>query len=100
MDRVRFGAKTAGRGSRRAPVGRPYGPAVAVDGHAVGATPLPSLRRLRPIPNYAIGIGAAVDGLDSVRLRRASPLLPLSAGCLQCNADDDDQRSTPKSHET
>ena len=43
VDRVRFGAETARGGPWRASVGRPHGPAVAVDGHAVGAAPRPSL---------------------------------------------------------
>ena len=43
VDRVRLGAETARRRPRRASVGRPHGLAVAVDGHAVGAAPRPSL---------------------------------------------------------
>ena len=42
-----------------------------------------------PVPDDAIGIGAAVDGRNLVRLRGASPLLRLNAGHLQRNADDD-----------
>src|SRR4030095_11082597 len=78
VNRVRFGAETAGCRSRRASIGRPHRLAIAVDGHAVRATPGPSLGlEPRPVTNDAAPVGAAVDGLDFIRLRRASALLRL-----------------------
>ena len=92
VDRVRFGAETARGGPGRASVGRPHRLAIPVDGDAVGAAPRPCLQiQLCPIPDHAIGIGAAVDRLNFVGLRGASPLLRLNAGSLQRNPDDDDR---------
>ena len=69
VDRIGLGAETARRGPRRATVGRPYGLAILVDGHAVGAAPRPFLQReLRPIADDAIRIGAAVDRRNVLRL--------------------------------
>src|SRR5438034_4908 len=100
MDGVRFGAEAARGGSRRASVGRPHRLAISVDGHTIGAAPRPRLsRELCPIPDDMIGIDAAVDRLNLVRLRRASPLLRLNAGCLKRNPDDYQWRERG-SHET
>src|SRR5712672_2082132 len=98
MDGIRFGTETTRGGPRRTSIGCPHGLAVAVDGDAVGAAPRPSFY-LRPIPDNAIWIGRAVDGLNSVRLNGASPLLRLHASSLQLNQDDD-QRRQPESHKS
>src|ERR1700693_895860 len=99
MDRVRVGAEAAGGGSTRASVDRPHRLVISVDGHAIGAAPRPRLQiELCPVPDNAVGIGAAVDGLNLVCLRGASPLLPLNAASLQRNPDDY-QRNEPGSHE-
>ena len=74
VDRVRLGAEAARRRARRTSIRRPHGFAVAIDGHAIGAAPRSSLD-LRPIPDHAIGIGAAVDRLNFVGLRSASARL-------------------------
>src|SRR5437016_7715689 len=73
VDWVCLGAETARRGPRRATVGRPHGPAIPVDGHAVGPAPRPSLDgELRPIADDAIRIGAAVDRRNVLGLGLAS----------------------------
>ena len=85
-----------GCGPRRAAVGGPDGLAIAIDGHAVGAAPRPSVD-VRPIADHAIGISAAVDGLNFVGLRRASTRLRLDNAARHRNPDDD-QRGEPESH--
>src|SRR3981081_1565924 len=73
MDRVRLGAETPGLDPRRATVGRPYRPAVPVDGHPVGSAPGSPLNgELCPIADDAIGIGAGVDRLNVLGLGMAS----------------------------
>jgi hypothetical protein len=94
MDRVCFGAEAARSNSGRAPVRRPNGLAVPVDGYTIGAAPRPLLQReLCPIADDAIGIGAAVDGLNFVGLGGAAPLLSPHAGVLGGDADDDRHRA-------
>src|SRR5262249_19410860 len=69
VDRVGLGAETAGRGPGRATVGRPHRAAIPVDRHAVRPAPRPLLdRELPPIADDAIGIGAAVDRRNVLRL--------------------------------
>src|SRR6478752_6882047 len=73
MDRVRPGAETAMLDPRRATVRRPHGPAIPVDGDAVGSAPRSPLQsELCPIADDAIGIVAAVDRLNVLRLGGAS----------------------------
>src|SRR5262245_8828824 len=99
MDRVCLSAETAWSNSCRASVRCPNGLAVAVDGDTVGPTPWPLLQReLCPIADDAIGIGAAVDGLNFVGLGGPAPLLSLRAGVLGGDADDDRHRAR-KSHD-
>src|SRR5207249_10761630 len=69
VDRIGLGAETARRGPGRAAIGRPHRLAVAIDGDAIRAAPWPFLDgELRPIADDAIGIGAAVDRRDVLRL--------------------------------
>src|SRR6266850_4414 len=98
VDWVRFRAEAARDGPGRASIGGPHRFAIPVDGHAVGAAPRPSFHtELCPIPDDAIGIGAAVDGLNFIRQSGASSLLRLNAGSLQRNPQDDDQGGQPES---
>src|SRR5438552_7482278 len=100
MNWIRVRAETTRSSSRRASIGRPHRLAIAVNRHAVGAAPRPGLQiQLCPIPNHAIGIGAAVDRLHLVALSSASTLLRLNAGSLQHDADDEDQHWRQELHE-
>src|SRR5258706_11773376 len=100
VDRVHLGAEAARRGSGRASMGGPHRLAITVNGHAVGAAPRPSFEvQLCPIADDAIWIGAAVDGLNFIRLSGASPLLRLNARSVQCDQQDDDQRGYRGSQE-
>src|SRR5213594_1301791 len=74
MDGVRPGAQTTRHRARRTPICRPYGLAVAIDGHAVGTAPRSSFDA-RPIPDDTIGIRAAVHGLNFIDLLRSAPRL-------------------------
>src|SRR5262249_892998 len=90
LDWVCLGAETAWSNSWRAPVRCPNGLAVAVDGYTVGTAPRPLLQReLCPIADGAIGVGAAVDGLNFVSLGGPAPLLSLHASALGGDADND-----------
>src|SRR5438445_410173 len=89
VHRVGLCAEAAWRSAWRASIGGPYGLAVAVDGHAVGAAPRPALRLLGPIPDDAIGIGATVDGRNFVRLSGASARLRLNARSVHREQDGD-----------
>src|SRR5262249_49928405 len=94
MDRVCLGAETAWSNSWRAPVRCPNGLAGAVDGYTIGTAPRPLLQReLSPIADGAIGVGAAVDGLNFVSLGGLAPLLSLHAGALGGDADNDHHRA-------
>ena len=96
VDGVRLGAEAARSRPRRASIERPHRPAVAIDGHAIGAAPRPFLGiQLCPIADRAIRIGAAVDGLNLVSLSSASPLLRLHAGAVQRNPAGGDQHCQP-----
>src|SRR5688572_26585755 len=100
MHRVSLAAETAWGRARRASIGRPHRSAVPVDRHAVGASPRSRLgSELRPIPNYFVRIGAAIDGLKLLRLRSTSALLPVHAADLQRDTHDR-QRDEPELGET
>src|SRR4051794_9045699 len=98
VDGVRFCAETTRRRSGRASVRGPDRHAVAIDGDAVRSAPRPSLEiQLRPVPDHAVGIGAAVDRWNVVGLDRAPALLRVHAGDAQREADDD-EHSNADSH--
>src|SRR2546427_2621619 len=99
VDRVRVCTETTRIGPGRTSIRCPYRLAVAIDGNSVGAAPRSSLD-VCPIADHAIGIGAAVDRLNSVGLHGASACLRLQAAAMQRNAGDDNRRGKPKSHPT
>src|SRR5579864_6868888 len=101
VDRVGFCADAAWGCPGRASVGRPYGLAIPVDGHAVGTAPWPFLQsQLRPIPHHLIRVGAAVHGLHLVGLGGAAPLLRLNGGSLHGGPQYDHRRCEPESRNT
>src|SRR5712691_11196267 len=65
LDRIHRGPDAAV--SISASVSHPHGHAIPVDGDAVGGAPRPPLRFHSPVPDHAIWIGAAVDGLNFLR---------------------------------
>src|SRR6267142_1775637 len=95
VDRVRVCTETTRSGPGRTSIRCPHRLAVAIDGNAVGAAPRSSFY-VRPIPDHAIGIGAAVDRLNLVGLRSASARLRLQAASIQRNPGDDDRRALPE----
>src|SRR5713226_7972837 len=66
LDRIHRGPDAAG--TSPASVGHPDGCAIPVDGDTVGGAPRPPLRFHSPVPDDAIWIGTAVDGLNFLRL--------------------------------
>src|SRR5690242_19217789 len=99
VDWIRFCTEAPRFGPWRASVGGPYGLAVDVNGHTVGAAPRAALRLLRPISKDAIRVRAAIDGLDFVGLSRASARLGVKARGLQ-RGEDSDERDHRTFHKT
>src|SRR5512141_2783332 len=97
VDGIRFCAEAAWGCPGRASVSRPHGLAISVDGHAIGTAPWPFFCQTCPIPDDAIGVGAAVHGLHLVRLNGAAPLLRLNAGSWQGDPNDHHERCEPES---
>src|SRR5947207_63811 len=101
VDRVRLCAEAAWGCTGGAAVRGPHGLAIPVNSDAVGTAPRPILcTDTGPIPDDAIGVGAAVHGLHFVGLNGAAPLLRQNAGCLHGDANDNQRRWEPESRNT